>query len=198
MTTRGGSGIVVVLTPRLMKEYTLRRFSTLVALGGMAALTVLGGRALIAADKATVQVPGGLAMSEFKGYEDWSVVATSETDELMKVMVANPTMIAAYKAGIPLNGKPFPEGSTIVKIEWTKKKNPVSPFEVKIPDTLKDVLFITKDSKRFAASAGWGYSQFNHDGSGGFSPEGSGSACGHVCHTIVKAQDFIFTAYGRR
>jgi len=58
------------------------------------------------------------------------------------------------------------------------------------------VLFITKDSKRFAASAGWGYSQFNHDGSGGFTPEGSGSASGHVCHTIVKAQDF--TAYGRR
>ena len=49
-----------------------------------------------------------------------------------------------------------------------------------------------------AASAGWGYSQFNHDGAGGFTPEGSGSACGHACHTIVKAQDFIFTAYPHR
>jgi len=123
----------------------MKRLSSLLALAGMVALTVLGGRALTAADKDTVQVPGGLAMSEFKGYEDWAVVATSQTDELIKVMVANPTMIAAYKAGIPLNGMPFPEGATIVKIEWTKKKNPEAPFDVKIPDTLKDVLFITKD-----------------------------------------------------
>jgi len=74
-----------------------------------------------------------------------------------------------------------------------------APFDVKIPDTLKDVLFITKDSKRFAGSAGWGYAQFNHDAaSGSFTPEGSGSDCGHACHTIVKAKDYIFTAYGKR
>ena len=177
----------------------MTRLSSLLALSGMVALAVLGGRTLTAADKDTVQVPGGLAMSEFKGYEDWAVVTTSETNELMKVMVANPTMIAAYKAGIPLNGKPFPEGATIVKIEWTKKKNQEAPFDVKIPDTLKDVLFITKDSKRFAGSAGWRYAQFNHDAaSGSFTPEGSGSDCGHACHTIVKAKDYIFTAYGKR
>ncbi len=134
----------------------MTRLSSLLALSGMVALAVLGGRALSAADKDTVQVPGGLAMSEFKGCEDWAVVATSETNELMKVMVANPTMIAACKAGIPLNGQPFPEGAAIVKIEWTKKKNLEAPFDVKVPDTLKDVLFITKDSKRFASSAGWG------------------------------------------
>jgi hypothetical protein len=182
-----------------MKECAMKRLSSLLALTGMVALAVLGGRTLSAADKDTVQVPGGLAMSEFKGYEDWAVVATSETNELMKVMVANPTMIAADKAGIPLNGKPFPEGATILKIEWTKKKNPEAPFDVKVPDTLKDVLFITKDSKRFAGSAGWGYAQFNHDdASGSFTPEGSGSDCGHACHTIVKAKDYIFTAYGKR
>ena len=177
----------------------MKKLPFLLALTGMVALTVLGGRALIAADKDTVKIPGGLAMAEFKGYEDWAVVATSETSELMKVMVANPAMIAAYKAGIPLNGKPFPDGATIVKIEWTKKKNPEAPFDVQIPNTLKDVLFITKDSKRFAASAGWGYAQFNHDAaSGSFTPEGTGSACGHACHTIVKAKDYIFTAYGKR
>jgi hypothetical protein len=182
-----------------MKECAMKRLSSLLALSGIVALAVLGGRALTAADKDTVQVPGGLAMSEFKGYEDWAVVSTSETNELMKVMVANPAMIAAYKSGIPLNGKPFPEGATIVKIEWTKKKNLEAPFDVQIPNTLKDVLFITKDSKRFAGSAGWGYAQFNHDAaSGSFSPEGSGSDCGHACHTIVKAKDYIFTAYGKR
>jgi hypothetical protein len=182
-----------------MKECAMTRLSSLLALSGMVALAVLGGRTLSAADKDTVQVPGGLAMSEFKGCEDWAVVAISQTDELMKVMVANPTMIAAYKAGIPLNGQPFPEGAAIVKIEWTKKKNPEAPFDVKVPDTLKDVLFITKDSKRFASSAGWGYAQFNHDAaSGSFTPEGSGSGCGHACPTIVTAKDYILTAYGKR
>ena len=156
--------------------------SSLLALTGMAALTVLGGRALIAADKDIEQVPGGLAMSEFKGYEDWAVVATSETIELMRVMGANLDHERGLQGRLPLNGKPFPDGATIVKIEWTKKKNQEAPFDVKIPDALKDVLFIAKDSKRFAASAGWGYAQFNHDAaSGAFTPEGSGSACGHAC-----------------
>ena len=127
------------------------------ALSGIVALAVLGGRALTAADKDTVQVPGGLAMSEFKGYEDWAVVATSETNELMKVMVANPAMIAAYKSGIPLNGKHVP-GRRHHRQDRVdeKKKNLEAPFDVQIPNTLKDVLFITKDSKRFAGSAGWG------------------------------------------
>jgi len=66
-------------------------------------------------DKYTLQVPNGLPFSDFKGYEDWQVVAVSQTDALLKVMVANPTMIAAYKAGIPGNGKSFPDGSKIAK-----------------------------------------------------------------------------------
>ena len=35
--------------------------------------TVLVGNAISAQDKYTVQVPGGLAFSEFKGYENWQV-----------------------------------------------------------------------------------------------------------------------------
>src|SRR6476660_8322292 len=103
------------------------------------ALTVLGGMALAAQDKYTVQVPNGLAFSDFRGYENWQVVAVSQTEELLKVMVANPTMIDAYRAGVPLNGKPFPDGSKIAKIEWKPKKSTESPFAVRIPDTLQDV-----------------------------------------------------------
>src|SRR2546422_166184 len=69
-------------------------------------------------------------------------------------------MINAYKKGIPGNGKPFPEGSKIVKIEWSKRKNPASPYPVMEPDTLKSVAFIEKDSKRFPEMSGWGYAQF--------------------------------------
>jgi hypothetical protein len=166
-------------------------------------LAVLGGRAIVAQDsgaaKYTLKVPDGLPFSDFRGYESWQVVAISQTAELLKMIVANPVMIDAYRAGIPGNGKPFPDGSKIAKIEWTPKKSTEAPFDVNIPNTLKDVFFIERDSKRFADSVGWGYAQFNYDAaSDKFTPDGSGSNCGAACHTIVKAKDYIFTAYGRR
>jgi Cytochrome P460 len=102
-----------------------------------AVLAALGGMALAAQDKYTLQLPGGLAFSDFRGYEDWQVVSVSQTDDLLKVMVANPVMIDAYKAGVPGNGKPFPDGSKIAKIEWKPKKMTESPFAVNVPNTLQ-------------------------------------------------------------
>ncbi len=88
------------------------------------ALAVMGGWAIAAQDKYTVKVPNGLAFSEFRGYEDWQAVAPSQTDaqNVMRLIVANSVMIDAYKKGVPGNGKPFPEGSKIAKIEWRPKK----------------------------------------------------------------------------
>jgi hypothetical protein len=74
------------------------------------------GVTLAAQDKYTLQVPGGLAFSEFSGYEDWQAVAVSQTDELLKLIVGNPAMIDAYRAGVPGNGKPFSDGPKIAKI----------------------------------------------------------------------------------
>jgi hypothetical protein len=65
-------------------------------------------------DKYLLKSPGGIAFSDFRGYEDWAVVSSAKTDERLKVIVANPTMIKAYKAGIPGNGQPFPDGSMIL------------------------------------------------------------------------------------
>ena len=121
-----------------------------------AVLAVLGGSAISAQDKYTVQTPDGLGFAEFRGYEDWAVVAVSQTEDLLKVEVANPVMIEAYRAGIPGNGKPFPDGSGIAKIEWRLKKSTEAPFSVNIPDTQKDVDFILKDSARFSDTVGWG------------------------------------------
>ena len=162
-------------------------------------LAVLGGLAHSAPDKYTVKVPGGLAFSDFRGYENWQFVSMSQTDDRLKAILANQTMIAAYKAGIPGNGKPFPDGSKIAKVQWKPKKSTEAPFVVNVPDTLADLFFIEKDSKRFPDSGGWGYAQFNYDtASDTFTPDGSGSNCGHACHTIVAAKDYIFTAYGKR
>jgi hypothetical protein len=90
-------------------------------------LAVLGSIALAAQDRFTLKVPNGLAFSEFKGYETWQDVAVSQTENGLKLIAANNAMINAYRQDVPGNGKPFPEGSKIVKIEWSSKKNPESP-----------------------------------------------------------------------
>src|SRR5256885_8803226 len=71
---------------------------------------VLGAAAVYAQDKYSLKSPSGIAFSDFRGYEDWAVVSSARTDEVLKVIVANPTMIKAYKAGVPGNGQSFPDG----------------------------------------------------------------------------------------
>lgn len=117
-------------------------------------LAVLCSMALAAQDRSTLKVPNGLAFSEFKGYETWQDVAVSQTENGLKVIAGNTAMINAYRQGVPGNGKHFPDGSKIVKIEWTAKKNPESPYFVMVPDTLKSVSFIEKDTKRFPDTSG--------------------------------------------
>ena len=155
--------------------------------------------ALATQDRYTLTVPGGLAFSEFKGYESWQDVAVSETEGSVKAILANPIMIEAYKQGIPANGKPFPEGSKIVKVEWAKKKNAVSPYFVEVPGALKTLGFIEKDSKRFPKTHGWAYAKFTYDSdSKTLKPSVTGTECGYACHTIVSTRDYIFTAYAFR
>jgi Cytochrome P460 len=161
-------------------------------------LTVLAGEAISAQDKYALQVPNGLAFSEFKGYESWQVVAVSLSGDVMAVVVANPVMIDAYQAGVPANGKPFPDGSKMAKIHWKAKKSAEAPAPTSVPDTLHDVDFMVRDSKRFPAGA-WGYAEFDYDtASDTFTPLGSGTDCGYACHTIVTKKDYVFTAYPKR
>jgi hypothetical protein len=75
-----------------------------------------------AQDRGSLKVPNGLALSEFKGYEVWQVIAPSQTDESIKAVVGNPVMMKAFLDGYRARGS-------------------------------------LKDSKRFAASGGWGYAK---------------------------------------
>jgi hypothetical protein len=69
------------------------------------------------------------------------------------VIVANPTMIKAYKAGVPGNGQPFPDGSKIAKLQWKPKKSTEAPFVVDVPDVFTQAFVIEKDGKRFPKAA---------------------------------------------
>jgi hypothetical protein len=165
-----------------------------------AVLAVLGAAAVYAQDKYSLKSPSGIAFSDFRGYEDWALVSSARTDEVLKVIVANPRMIKAYKAGVPGNGQPFPDGSMIVKLQWKPKKSTEAPFAVDVPDVFTQAFVIEKDSKRFPKSGGWGYAVFNYEAaSDKFTADPkSPSDCGHACHTAVKAKDYIFHPYQKR
>jgi len=165
-----------------------------------AVLALTCGTAAHAQDKYSLKSPSGIPFSDFKGYEDWSVVSSARTDEVLKVIVANPEMIKAYKAGIPGNGQPFPDGAKIAKLQWKPKKSTEAPFVVDVPDVFSQAFVMEKNSKKFPKSGGWGYALFNYDAaSDRFTADAnSPSDCGHVCHVAVKAKAYIFHPYQKR
>ncbi|WP_353073181.1 cytochrome P460 family protein [Tunturiibacter gelidoferens] len=158
-------------------------------------------------NKYTLKIPNGLAFSEFRGYESWQVIAVSHNGGAIAAILGNPVMINAYKAGIPGNGKPFPDGAKMAKVHWTAKVDSGQPGSPTVPGPQHDVDLMVKDGKRFADSGGWGYGVFEYDAtSGNFRlgnlgdkpPQGSDAKCGFACHTAVKSKDYVFTAYGQR
>ena len=169
-----------------------------------AVFVVLGAAALYAQgqnnDKYSLTSPGGIAFFGFRGYEDWSVVSSARTDEILKVIVANPAMITAYKSGMPVNGQTFPDGSMIVKLQWKLKKSTEAQFPVEVPDVFSQVFVMEKDSKKFPKTGGWGYALFNYDAaSDKFAADPKSLAdCGNTCHLAVKAKDYIFHPYQKR
>ena len=120
------------------------------------ALVAWCGLAFAAQDKYMLKVPGGVAFSEFKGYESWQAVSVSHNGPAIAVILANPLMIDAYHAGIPGNVKSFPDGAKMAKIHWNPKMSETAPSPTTVSGALHDVDFMEKDSKRFADSGEWG------------------------------------------
>jgi len=181
--------------------------------GALTTCVVLAGSAVTAysaaaaQDKYTVKVPGGLAFAEFKGYESWQTVSVSQNEKkVLAVILGNPAMIAALKAGIPDNGKPFPDGARLAKVHWAPKPNQFFPT-ASVSGVQQNVDFMVKDSKRFADSGGWGYAVFDYDAASdtftpgtmaGMPPQGNDAKCGFACHTVAKSRDYLFSEYAHR
>src|SRR3954470_21526346 len=164
------------------------------------ALLAAFATAVCAQDKYSLKSPSGIAFSDFRGYEDWAVVSSARTDEVLKVIIASPAMIKAYKAGVPGNDQPFPEHSMIVKLQWTPKKSSEAPFAVDVPDVFKQAFVMEEDSKKFTKTGGWGYAVFNYDpASNKFTADATAlQDCGNTCHVAVKGRDYIFHPYQKR
>ena len=181
------------------------------AFAGFTALAVSAavatGSVETSSDKYGVKIPGGLAFSEFKGYENWETIAVSHNGGALALIMGNPAMISAFKSGVPGNGKPFPDGAKMAKVHWAAVKSETEPGNPFVPGGLGNVDFMVKDSKRFADSGGWGYGVFEYDqASGKFRPgdlnsqppQANDAKCGFGCHTLVKNKDYVFTEYQKR
>jgi hypothetical protein len=198
--------------PRLYTELQAMKTSRFltVAIGAVAIAGTVGCIAKAQEqeeDKYSLEVPGGLAFAEFKGYEDWAVVSVHRTEDLLKVVVANPVMMDAYRHGIPANGQPVPDGARMAKVEWKPRNSAFAPYDISVPGSIYDLDFMVKDSKRFAASGGWGYAVFVYDSASAQyrpgtlahrPPQGNDASCGFACHTIVSKRDYVFTEYADR
>ena len=83
------------------------------------------------------------------------MIAISHNGGAVAAILGNPAMINAYKAGIPGNGKPFPDGAKMAKVYWTAKVDASEPGAPTVLGPQHDVDLMVKDSKRFADSGGW-------------------------------------------
>ena len=132
------------------------------------------------------------------GYRDWKFVsAAHEAGELndIRVVIGNEKAITAYRAG-----KPFPEGSIIGRVAWKmvpseENNKTFGQAQSFVPGDAPDwyLQFMEKDSKKYAATGGWGYSNFGKE----LKPttdEKLMYSC-FVCHQAVTARDYIFTRY---
>jgi len=132
------------------------------------------------------------------GYRDWKVVSVAHeagTLNDIRAVLGNDIAIKAYREGT----LPFPEGAIIGRIAWSyvssEENNKVfgrdQSFVAGAPtDTY--LQFMVKDSKKYAATGGWGYSSFDKDGKP--TDETAMKTC-FPCHQAIKNRDFIFTRY---
>ena len=122
------------------------------------------------------------------GYRQWQLIAPAQEaaplDELRAVL-GNDVAVRAYREGT----LPFPDGTVLAKLAWKHVQSP--EFEpASIPGAATTVQFMVKDSKRYAATGGWGFGRFID---GKPADEAQHQTC-FACHQArVQNHDFVFT-----
>lgn len=133
-----------------------------------------------------------------KGYREWRLVSVAHEEGNLndiRAILGNDEAIKAYREG----KLPFPEGTIIGRIAWrhvpSEENNKAFGREQSfVPGEAPPwyLQFMVKDSKKYAATGGWGYAQFDKDGKPG--PASDMKKC-HPCHEAIKDRDFVFTRY---
>jgi Cytochrome P460 len=129
------------------------------------------------------------------GYRDWRLISVAHEEgnlNDLRAILGNDIAIQAYRDG----KLPFPDGAIIARLAWnyipSEENNAVFGHSQSfVAGAATNVQFMVKDSKKYAATGGWGFAQFN---AGKPSDEAVLSRC-YSCHVPVKARDFVFTRY---
>ena len=132
------------------------------------------------------------------GYRDWRLISVAHEEGNLndiRAILGNDVAIKAYRD----NKLPFPEGTIIGRIAWrhvpSEENNKVFGRDQSfVPGEAPPwyLQFMVKDSKKYAATGGWGYAQFDKDGKAG--PESDLQKC-FPCHQAIKDRDYVFTRY---
>ena len=132
------------------------------------------------------------------GYRDWRLVSVAHEEGNLndfRAILGNDIAIKAYRDG----KLPFPEGTIIARIAWSyvaseENNQAFGRRQSFVPGAPKDsyLQFMVKDSKKYAATGGWGFGQFNQDGKP--ADEEPLKTC-FPCHEAIKARDFVFNRY---
>jgi hypothetical protein len=132
------------------------------------------------------------------GYRDWRLISVAHEEGDLKdirAILGNDIAISTYREG----KLPFPDGAIIARIAWnhvpSEENNKVfgrAQSFVAGSEPPWYLQFMVKDSKKYAATGGWGYAQFDKDGKPG--AESDLKKC-FPCHQAIKDRDFLFTRY---
>jgi hypothetical protein len=165
----------------------------LVAVGALAGVVASSAPASGHADEAAAPIFGGAPPP---GYRDWKLISVAHEEgnlNDLRAILGNDIAIKAYREG----KLPFPDGTTIARLAWSyqpsEENNKVfgrsQSFVAGPPKN--GVQFMAKDSKKYAATGGWGFAEFINGKPAG---EAVLRTC-FPCHVPVKARDFVFTHY---
>jgi hypothetical protein len=132
------------------------------------------------------------------GYRDWRLISVAREEGALddiRAVLGNDVAIRAYRDST----RPFPDGAIVARLAWSLESSEENDrafgrrqsFVAGAPKN--GVQFMVKDSKKYAATGGWGYAQFND---GVPASEAVHQTC-FACHAPARSRDFVFTNYAR-
>ncbi len=130
-----------------------------------------------------------------RGYRDWPMISVAHEagdNNDLRAVLGDDVAMKAYRKGT----LPFPEGTIIARLAWVhaaseKNDKVFGRHQSFVAGPAINVQFMVKDSKKYAATGGWGFAQFKD---GKPDPAAKLDTC-FPCHVPGKAHDYVFTYY---
>jgi hypothetical protein len=171
----------------------MKRISSI--LGAVVVMSALMAYVVQAADQAAVAATPLFGISIPSGYRDWKLISVAHeagNNNDLRAVLGNDIAIKSYREHDPS----FPDGSIIARLAWSYVPSEENNKAFGRPQSFVagppvNVQFMVKDSKKYAATAGWGFAQFKD----GLPVEDEALAPCFACHVPVKSRDYVYTQY---